>query len=886
MRHFAHDTMLAGHTAMLAGYYAFGGRIQESEETIARAHELLDEARDRPDWPANGARATFQVISARAVLAAQTGRFVAAERRFRSALRVADGLEPESFGYTGVRVRMRMSLAEVLTKQNRFAEAELVLRHALKDALLKFGTKKSEVPGLPLLGLVGTRMDQGRFAEAERLARIAIALLDGIGYSPKARLFLWLRVKLASVLVFQGKRDEALALFREVEEDFPSRGSLKARFFWWNTERALAQLNAGRIQDANEHSYFSMDVRRRYLGALHYDTAEARAVRAMVNVARGAHAEALALFRLAEPILASPSNLPDGNASPGAPRAVRLARIFESYISFLIGLRGTKLATEEGIDVVAETFRVAQLAGSRSVQAALTSSLARAITGDPDTADLLRREQDAGNQWNALSRLLRRAIRRSKGDPEARDVVSLKARMDRIGEARTVLTDEIRRRHPDYFQFRDPEPVSVLDVRASLRPGESLLATFVTEDRTLVWAIPKSGQVQFHVSNLGRSEITRIVDRLRGALDPEIATVGEVPDFDVASSHRLYAELLAPVKAAWRNSETLFVVAHDPLDRLPFSVLAMGLGSQSADDSGVLFSRYRSVPWLARELAVATLPSASSLVALRRTPRSSRPRRGFVGFGDPQFNPTRTASLAPIRIRAFAGLPLRRRAGPRFASASRAKLSQLPRLPDTADEVIAIARALKADPARDLFIGPAATEARVKSMKLSDYRIIAFATHGLAAGDLVGLGEPALALTAPRVSGGNDDGLLTMGEIMRLRLDADWVVLSACNTASGRTGGAEAVSGLGRAFFFAGTRTLLVSNWRVESASAKTLATDLFARYASDPKLGKAEALRRAMIGLMDGPGVTNPAGRTMFSYAHPIFWAPFSVVGDGGVER
>ena len=152
--------------------------------------------------------------------------------------------------------------------------------------------------------------------------------------------------------------------------------------------------------------------------------------------------------------------------------------------------------------------------------------------------------------------------------------------------------------------------------------------------------------------------------------------------------------------------------------------------------------------------------------------------------------------------------------------------------------------------------------------------------------DIAGLAEPALALSAPEIAGGTEDGLLTMGEIMRLRLDADWVVLSACNTAAGRTSRAEAVSGLGRAFFFAGSRALLVSNWRVDSASARILATDLFTRYAADPTLGKAEALRRAMIGLIDGPGFADGSGKTAFSYAHPIFWAPFSVVGDGGIRR
>src|SRR5690606_12703423 len=120
-----------------------------------------------------------------------------------------------------------------------------------------------------------------------------------------------------------------------------------------------------------------------------------------------------------------------------------------------------------------------------------------------------------------------------------------------------------------------------------------------------------------------------------------------------------------------------------------------------------------------------------------------------------------------------------------------------------------------------LHLGKAANEAAVKRADLTQYRVLAFATHGLVPGELDGLGQPALALSAPEVAGIDGDGLLAMDEILGLKLDADWVVLSACNTGSGANAGAEAASGLGRAFFYAGTRALLLTNWSVHSASAK-----------------------------------------------------------------
>jgi CHAT domain-containing protein len=216
----------------------------------------------------------------------------------------------------------------------------------------------------------------------------------------------------------------------------------------------------------------------------------------------------------------------------------------------------------------------------------------------------------------------------------------------------------------------------------------------------------------------------------------------------------------------------------------------------------------------------------------------------------------------------------------------------LPRLPETADELHAIARALDADPATAVFTGRRASEGAVKSLDLSRVRVLAFATHGLVPGDLDGLTQPALALSAPSVTGEPDDGLLTLGEIFELRLDADWVVLSACNTGAADGAGAEAVSGLGRAFFYAGSRSLLVSNWPVETISARRLTTRLFEIQQSGQASRPDEALQQSMLELLREGYLTDNRGNRVASFAHPIFWAPFTLVGEaaaplaGGISR
>ena len=285
-------------------------------------------------------------------------------------------------------------------------------------------------------------------------------------------------------------------------------------------------------------------------------------------------------------------------------------------------------------------------------------------------------------------------------------------------------------------------------------------------------------------------------------------------------------------------------------------------------------------------------PSVSALQTLRKLPPGRASRQDLIAFGDPYFSKEQAEDAAkgdkPIQLadasNTTRGGPLKRRNSPQLDNADSAELAMLPRLPDTADELKSIALALQADPSKVLNLGKDANEKAVKTMDLSGFKIVAFATHGLVPGELDGLTQPALALSAPSLSGSDEgDGLLTMEEILSLKLDADWVVLSACNTGAGAGAGAEAASGLGRAFFYAGTRALLVTNWSVHSQSAKDLVTDLFKRQAEDAKLTRGEALRQAMMALADGAGYTDASGKTDFAYAHPLFWAPYTIIGDGG---
>jgi CHAT domain-containing protein len=215
--------------------------------------------------------------------------------------------------------------------------------------------------------------------------------------------------------------------------------------------------------------------------------------------------------------------------------------------------------------------------------------------------------------------------------------------------------------------------------------------------------------------------------------------------------------------------------------------------------------------------------------------------------------------VAPMAVRGLADVDLLR--------------AQLP-LPETRDELCAIARDLKADPG-EMRLGARATEREVKRLSargaLAQYRIVHFATHGVLAGQLDPKAESGLILTPPETASEEDDGYLTASEIAALKLDADWVILSACNTAAGGATGAEALSGLARVFFYAQARALLVSHWEVDSDATVKLIIGAVSEIALDKRVGRAEALRRAMLAMIDGASRKRripPIGHRLCSWA------------------
>ncbi|TMQ19427.1 MAG: CHAT domain-containing protein, partial [Candidatus Rokuibacteriota bacterium] len=776
-------------------------------------------------------------------------------------------------------------LALTLMRQGRLLEAENAARSAARGALARRGRFSPHTAWM-LRSLVSVLLEQQRYREAETLARVVVDMFERTGTAPESLRLATARADLARALASQGRDRESLREYDVIRAGLRRDPASLRQFFDGHVGYAELLLKTGSADAALAPLTVALQESRRLVGDGDRQTAAIRASLARAYAVSGDVSRALDEFGEAVPTLLKRLSDVEDEAAPSWRPDPRLVVTLGAYMGLLADTRGTPHERERGIDATAEAFRLADAARARAVQRAVDANAVRAAVHRPGLAEVVRRKQDTKNEIAALYDRLADALSQPRPEQDTKVISELRDRIEALRNRSNVLTTQVETEFPAYAELVNPKPVTLAQARAMLQPGEALIATLVTRDRTFVWAVPHAGPVAFAAPPIGAEEIETTIATLRKALEPGAATLGDIPDFDLALAHRLYSSLLEPVRSGWHDARVVFVVANGALGQLPLALLPTR-PTALPPESGALFSNYRQVPWLARTHAVVVLPSVGSLATLRALPPGEASRRPFVGFGDPWFSHEQAALAAAggaTRPRDAVALttrsmPLTLRNAPRTFDSS--DLHRLPPLPETAEEIQSIATAMRADPGRDVFVGARANEETVKTLDLAGYRVIAFATHGLVAGDLEGLTQPALALSAPDVAGVDGDGLLTLDEILALRLDADWIVLSACNTAAGDGAGADAVSGLGRAFFYAGARALLVSNWPVETTSARALTTQLFRQ---GPRMSRAEALQATMKWMIDeAEFVDGESGKIVFSYAHPIFWAPFTLVGDGG---
>ncbi|WP_108512338.1 CHAT domain-containing tetratricopeptide repeat protein [Bradyrhizobium algeriense] len=788
------------------------------------------------------------------------------------------------------------NLAQAYGDQGRDSEAEPLFKRSIAILEKTVGPDSPEVAAA-LNNLAALYQRQQRFADAEPLFKRALAVREkalGSGHPDLGQSL----NNLATHYEKLGRHGDSEPLFKRALAIYEKAAGPEhpAVATLLNNLGQVGKVQ-GRYAEAEPLIRRSLVIREKVLGREHPDVARSLNNLADLYERQGRYAEALPLYQRAATIReeALGANHPDsgislnnlasllqtlGRTTDALPLTEKTlangrAQLRVALPVLLAAQQQQLLPAGQALD---DALNAVQRGTQSSAASAVNKLAVRLAAGTDRLAQLVRRDQDLADEAEKLDKAIVAAVSK---DRARRDVAAEQRSRDRLAAIsieRANLQKTFAGEFPDYAALSNPLPLKAAEMQALLSDNEAMVQFAVTEKASYVFAMTRE-RVEWRSIPLGADALSQKIAAFRRGLD-----IGKASDasgksglFDLALAHELYGTLLAPVDALIKDKPSLLVVASGALTALPFHLLVTEKPAAAIPDK---FDGYRDAAWLLKRQAVSVLPSAASLKALRVfAARSEQSTKPMTGFGDPIFNPavkpgdgnrpTRTAarSLATGAYTDFW----------QGAGVDRARLSDaLAQLPDTADELNAIAKNLGVA-AADIHLGEDASETTLKRTPLADYGIVYFATHGLVAGDVKGLAEPSLVLSIPKQPSEFDDGLLTASEVAQLKLNADWVVLSACNTIAGDKPGAEALSGLARSFFYAGARALLVSHWAVNSEAATRLSISTFDRLKGDPKIGRAEALRQAMLAYLND--ASSPRN------AYPAFWAPFALIGEGAAH-
>jgi CHAT domain-containing protein/tetratricopeptide (TPR) repeat protein len=441
-----------------------------------------------------------------------------------------------------------------------------------------------------------------------------------------------------------------------------------------------------------------------------------------------------------------------------------------------------------------------------------------------------------------------------------RELPLLREQMDSIAQ-------QIRKLSPHQTALHFPQPLRAAEVAGKLDKGMKVLAYQVGETATQVFVLSADGRVVALSLPVGTGELERDLERFHAALDNRLSS----RDQDVLSPLRqLYRSVLQPVEPFLEGADRALILPDGPLHAAPWAALVRDLAplDPSTGRSWQFFVEWKPftvalsatvwaelASWRGRHTSVSTgeqvAPGSRSLP--------------IAAFGDPVLRSAPPDAETPPLAKARLAGALRR--GLDFAA-----------LPSSRREVESIARLFPGQVA--VFLGAEATEEHVKSLP-RDTRIVHFATHGFVDERLPM--SSGLVLTIPdRTDENVEDGFLQVWEIFeRVRLEADLVVLSACDSGRGRELGGEGLLSLTRAFQFAGARAVVASLWQVPDEGA----ADLMARFYRHLKNGVAasDALRGAQLArIAETSWVRTPRGeRHEMDLSKDLFWAAFEVFGD-----
>ena len=847
------DGDVAATMADLSIAYRDTGRLDEARALLERALDIYRQNR-APDGRENGMEPV--VLNRLALLYQIAGPFGPAVDLLQEATALTRKLYGDDnfniFAYTN-------NLGSIYRALGRYAEAEAAFRAALEGFERVFGADRNETVK-PLGNLGNLLVSEGRFAQGRPLlvraldvelrtageASVAAAELSAMlgsaalqaGMPGEARRHYQQSVDrfasntgtntidYATSLVGLGEAESRLRNFDEAASRFENAAQV--------TQRAVARphplrasalqklagvrLDQGMRGEAEQLIAAALVESEQSVEGDHPQHADLLRDAAALHARTGNLSVALKESRRANAILVPQLELLSAAGRGGTavvrPRATR----FSEHVQLLWA--GDRTAFDESLTA-------AQRAKQSEAGTQLAQMAARQASGKGPLAELIRERQDAAAQVTTIDDRLVEAMGKPADQRLPDQEAELRARQTTLKRRIAEIDKRLDVEFPQFRSLLGQQPVSRAQIGSVLKSREALISYLISDAGCFVWVIGGGERDStFQRLPIDRQSLERLVERLRQQLDPGRSEARDASSFDFAVAHQLYKALIEPVAERLTAVRTLLIVPDGPISRLPLHVLV----TNAASGTGAVSQKPK---WLLQQYAIVTWPSEASLVAVRSTKARGGRSQPFIGFGDPVF-PENLATLVP--------------------------------LPETERELHALATAVGGG-SEDVFLRERATKGVLTSLPLEKVATLAFATHGLTAAETGLLREPALVLSAPSPADWRAS-LLTASEIAELRLGAEWVILSACNTASEREGSQEPLSGLARSFFYAGARALLVSHWPVESVSAIRITTSMMTAYSRGAN--KAEALRQAMLLL------TRDKHRT-----HPAFWAPFVVVGE-----
>ena len=733
------------------------------------------------------------------------GDLAEAERLYRGSVEIAERVQP---GSVWLAISL-LNLGQLLHARHQQDEAAATLQRAL--AIVEKEAPRSDVAGYCLTTAGAVERARGDAARAETFARRALEVFQAV--NPKHPLIAEIRWEMAALLADGGRLEEAEALQRtslKASEENAPRSPVTAVGHQRVGELALRR---GDLDTAERHLGLALDLRRELAPGSRLEAESAHAL-GLVHRKRGQAAQAEELFQAALGAFEAQAR------RLGGERALQ-AQFRSHYQVFYRDLES--LLLDQGR--TAEAFHVLERSRARGLLALLSARDLR-LRDVPEELERQRREADG-----AYDRAFR-ALGGSGSAPEA-ERATLRTRLEEARRRQEDVRARIRAAVPRAAALRDLEPVDLAGARRALAPGTLLLAYVVGPEASHLYAVgPGPDELALVRVPLGeaalRGQVTAFretVEARRGRLHQRLVQ---------AKSHELTEQILAPVRGQVARARQLLVVPDGVLHLVPFAALR----DPARPERYLIESKPLHV--------TASVTLLAQLVA----PRDQGPRAAeVIGFADPVYPRLADGDGArPVLTRAVqSGL-------------------RLSPLPETRRELAAL-RSFSPETVR-VFAGAEATEERAKTVAPAA-RVLHFACHGFL--DESFPLESGLALSIPESwKDGAENGVLQAWEVFEtVRVDADLVTLSACQTGLGKEVAGEGLLGLTWAFQYAGARSVLASLWEVSDAST----AELMGRFYDHLRRGRSriEALRAAQIDVLRKPAT-----------AAPFFWSAFQINGDG----